>query len=140
MIIRIFYGYQNRSTDIIMELSFNRKSWSYASRKILIDFRNYYLPYVSHIVNRHMFFFINKGFTTIISTMFQPISPSGFCRTRESTRNFELRPFFSPLGFASSDSISHSRVQVLSITCLQSGLNLQPPDDCLLRRLGNQCL
>ena len=43
--------------------------------------------------------------------------------------------FIESMGVASSDSISHNRVQVLSIpavTRLQSGLNLQPPDDCLL--------
>ena len=39
--------------------------------------------------------------------------------------------------------VCHFRVQVLStciVTRLQSRLNLQPPDDCLLRILGNQRL
>ena len=52
--------------------------------------------------------------------------------------------FIESTGVACSDSVSHNRVQVLSIpvliTRLQSGLNLQPPDDCLLRSLWNQRL
>ena len=73
------------------------------------------------------------------------LRPLGVCRTREPTWNFELRPLSNPRGVACSDSVSHNRVQVLSkycriVTRLQSGLNLQPPDDCLLRSLGNQRL
>ena len=40
------------------------------------------------------------------------------CRTREPSRNFELRPLLNPRGVASSDSVSHNRVQVLSIPVL----------------------
>ena len=42
----------------------------------------------------------------------------GVCRTREPTRNFELRPSLNPRGVACSDSVSHNRVQVLSIPVL----------------------
>ena len=67
----------------------------------------------------------------------------GVCQTQEPTQNFELRPLLNVRGVTCSDSIDHNRVQVLRIfivTHLQSGLNLQPLDDCLLRSLGNQCL
>ena len=45
-------------------------------------------------------------------------------------------------GVTCSDSVSHNRVQVLRIPILlqQSRMNPQPPDDCLLRSLGNQRL
>ena len=39
---------------------------------------------------------------------------SGVCRTRESIRNFELRPLLNP-EVACSDFVSHNWVQVLSI-------------------------
>ena len=53
------------------------------------------------------FIFIINGFRTIvfivivISITFRPICPpafSGVCRTREPSRNFELRPLLSPRG------------------------------------------
>ena len=40
------------------------------------------------------------------------------CRTREPSRNFELRPLLKPRGVACSDSVSHNRVQVLCIPIL----------------------
>ena len=45
-------------------------------------------------------------------------SSSGVCRTREPSRNFELRPLLKPRGVTCSDSVSHNRVQVLSIPVL----------------------
>ena len=70
---------------------------------------------------------------------------SGVCQTRKPTRNFELCPLLNPQWGSSSDSVSHNRVRVLSIPVLllayfKSGLILQPPNDCLLRSLGNKRL
>ena len=77
--------------------------------------------------------FIIKGFQTIvfifIFTTFRSI-----CPPREPSRNFELRPllnlrelpFLIPLAIT---SVKYSWI----VTRLQSVLNLQPPDNCLLR-------
>ena len=43
---------------------------------------------------------------------------SGVCRTRKPTWNFELRPLLNPRRVACSDSVSHNRVQALSISVL----------------------
>ena len=61
---------------------------------------------------------------------------SGVCRTRKPSRNFELRPLLNPGGLPVL--ILGTRVKYsCMVTRLQSGLNLQPPDDWLLRSLGN---
>ena len=57
------------------------------------------------------------------------------CRTREPIQNFKRRPLFYSRGFASSNSVNNKQTQALSIvTHLQSGLNLQPPDNCHLEK------
>ena len=97
--------------------------------------------------------FIIKGFWTIvfiflaISTTFQLICPLAFLRCLSNSETYmELwtMPFIESTGVAISDSVNHNQVQVLRIpvfvTRLQSGLNLQPPDDCLFISLGNQRL
>ena len=43
---------------------------------------------------------------------------SGVCRTREPSRNLELRPLLNPRGAACSDSVTHNWIQVLSIPIL----------------------
>ena len=66
---------------------------------------------------------------------------SGVCRTREPSRNFELRPLLNPRGVACSDSVSYNQVQVLSIPILllacseDRTCNLQ-----MIISLGNQRL
>ena len=60
--------------------------------------------------------FIIKGFRTIVFIFISSTFRSGVCRTREP--------------------IKYSCI----VTRLQLGLNLQPPDDCLLRSLGNKRL
>ena len=71
--------------------------------------------------------FIIKGFRTIafiviiISITFRPIRPSAFFRCLSNLGTFtELRTtsFIDTTGVACSDSISHNRVQVLSIPVL----------------------
>ena len=47
-----------------------------------------------------------------------PRPSSGVWRTREPSRNFELRSLLNPRGVACSDSVSHNRVQVLTIPVL----------------------
>ena len=68
-----------------------------------------------------------KGFQTIgfifvvISLMFQPICPPAFFRCLSKSGTFtELRTtsFIESTGVACSDSVSHNRVQVLSIPVL----------------------
>ena len=81
----------------------------------------------------------------IISTRFRLISPPTFLRYLSNSGNFsELRTtsFIESTGVTCSDSVSHNRVQGLSIPVLllACSLNLQPPDDCLLWNLGNQRL
>ena len=85
---------------------------------------------------------IIKGFSIIvfifivISTTFRPIYPPAFfrwCRIRGPSRNFETTSFIEPTGIACFDSVNHKSVKYSCIvTHLQSGLNLQPADDCLL--------
>ena len=43
---------------------------------------------------------------------------SGVCQTLEPPQNFELRPLLNPRGVTYSDSVSHNRVQVLSMLVL----------------------
>ena len=91
--------------------------------------------------------FIN-GFRTVvfifivISTTFRPIYPPAFFRCLSNSRTFtelQTTSFIESMGVTCSNSVNHNQVQVLS-TRLQSGLNLQPPDDCPLRSLRNQYL
>ena len=89
--------------------------------------------------------FIIKGFQTIvfifivISITFWPICPPAIFRCLLNSGTFmELRTtsFIESMGLASSDSVSHNRVQVLNIPVLLLAYSqdwLQPPDDCLLR-------
>ena len=106
---------------------------------------------MSKFLRRSLLIFIIKGFRTIvfifiaISTMFRPICPPAFFRCFSNSGTFtELRTtsFIESTGVACSDSVNHNRVQVLSIPVflLACSLNWQPPDDCLLRSLGNQRL
>ena len=97
-----------------------------------------------------MVIFIIKGFRTIvfifivISTTFRSICPPAFFRCFSNSGTFtELRTtsFIESTGVACSDSVSHSRVQVLNIPVLLLVCSQDwtwPPDDCLLRSLGNQ--
>ena len=71
--------------------------------------------------------FIIKGFQTIvfifivIFTTFRPICPPAFFRCLSNSGTFtELwtTSFTESMGVACSDSVSHNRVQVLSITVL----------------------
>ena len=69
--------------------------------------------------------FIIKGFRTIvfivIFTMFRPICPPAFFRCLSNSGTYtELRTtsFIESTGVACSDSVSHNRVQVLSIPVL----------------------
>ena len=111
------------------------------------------IDWLSTFLRRGLMIYIIKGFWTIvflfivIATTFRPICPPAFFRYFSNSGTFtELRTtsFIESMGVTCSDSVSHNRVQVLSIpvfvTRLQSGLNLQPQDDCLLRSLGNQRL
>ena len=92
--------------------------------------------------------FILKGFRNIvfifivISQTFWPICPPAFFRCLSNSGTFTelwITSFIKSMGVACFDSVSHNRVQVLSIPvlllALQSGLNQKPPDDCLLRSL-----
>ena len=78
--------------------------------------------------------FIIKGFRTIvfifivISTKFWPICPPAFFRCLSNLGTFtELRTtsFIESTGVACSDSVSHKRVEVLSIPVLFLACNLQ---------------
>ena len=53
---------------------------------------------------------------------------------------FKLHPLLNPQGLPVLIPLAITVKYSNIITCLQSGLNLQPPDDYLLRSLGNQCL
>ena len=90
--------------------------------------------------------FIIKGFRTIvlifidISSTFRSICPPAFFRCMSNSGTFtELRTtsFIKSTGVACSDSVSHNRVQVLSIPELllagSQEWTCKPPDDCLLR-------
>ena len=78
-------------------------------------------------MRRSLVIFIIKGFRTIafifivISTTFRPICPLAFYRCLSNSGTFtELRTtsFIESTGVACSDSVSHNRVQVLSIPAL----------------------
>ena len=93
--------------------------------------------------------FIIKGFWTIVFifiviSTFQPICHPAFFKCLSNSGTFtklRTKSFMESTGVACSDSISHNQVKSSCIvTRLQSGLNLQLPDDCLLKSLGNQCL
>ena len=82
---------------------------------------------MSKFLKRSLLIFIIKGFRTIvfifivISPTFQPICPTAFFRCLSNSGTFtELRTtsFIETTGVACSDSVSHNRVQVLSIPVL----------------------
>ena len=82
---------------------------------------------MSKFLKRSLLIFIIKGFRTIvvifivISTTFRPICPPAFFRCLSNSGTFpELRTtyFIETTGVAYSDSVSHNRVQVLSIPVL----------------------
>ena len=80
----------------------------------------------------------------VISTTFWPICPPAFFNCLSNSVTYtELRTtsFIESIGVTCSDSVSHNRIQVLHIvTRLQSGLKVQPPDDCLQQdTYGNGC-
>ena len=73
--------------------------------------------------------FIIKGFQTIvflfivISTTFQPICPPAFFMCLSNLGTFtelQTTSFIESMGVIGSDSVSHNRVQVLSIPVLLS--------------------
>ena len=81
----------------------------------------------NYIVSNYLFFFITKGFPTIvfifivISTTFRPICPPAFFRPFSNSGTFlELRTtsFIESTEVACFDSVSHNGVQVLSIPVL----------------------
>ena len=68
---------------------------------------------------------------------------SAVCRTREPSRNFELRPLLNPPGSPVLIllAITGYKCKVFPYCYrLLSELNQQLPDDCLHRSLGNQRL
>ena len=82
---------------------------------------------MSKFLRRNLMIFIIKGFRTIvfilivISTTFRTIWPPAFFRCLSSSGTYtELRTtsFIESTGVACSDSVSHNRVQVLSIPVL----------------------
>ena len=85
------------------------------------------------------FFIINSFWIIVfifivISITFRPIHPLTFFRCLSNSGTFtklQTTPFIKPMGVACSDSVSHKYSCI--VTRLHSGLNLQPPDDCLLR-------
>ena len=88
--------------------------------------------------------FIIKGFRTSvfifinISITFRPICPPAFFKCLSNSGTFtELRTtsFIESMGVTCSDSLSHNRVQVLSIPVLLLACNLQ-----MIVTLGNQRL
>ena len=94
--------------------------------------------------------FIIKGFWTIvfifivISTTFPPIRPPTFFGCLSNSGTFtELRTtsFIESTGVICSDSVSHNRVQVLSIPVLwlacSQDWTCKPLDDCLIRSVIN---
>ena len=82
---------------------------------------------LSKFLRRSFLIFIIKGFRTIvfifivISTKFRPIYPPAFFRCLSNSGTFmELRTasFIETTGVAYSDSVSHNRVQLLSLPVL----------------------
>ena len=72
---------------------------------------------------------------------YTPRPSSGVCRTREPSRNFELRPLLNPLGSPVLIPLAITWFKYSCIvTRLQSRLNMQLPGDCFLRSWGNQRL
>ena len=142
----------NRIFQILMFyiILFLKQKWC---SKILTSIKNGLFFWIFEIVKNFSnckTIFIIKGFQTIvfifivISTTFQPICPWAFFRCLSNSGTFtEFRTtsFIESTGVVCSESISHNHVKYSCIVNrLQSGLNLKPPDDCLLRSLGNQCL
>ena len=116
----------------------------------LLQFKSSSSYLLSKFLRRSLMIFIIKGFRTIvfifivISTTFRPISPPAFFRCLSNSGTFMVlrtTSFIESTGVSCSDSVCHNRIQVLSLpvfTRLLSGLNLQPPDDCVLRILRNR--
>ena len=66
---------------------------------------------------------------------------SSIYQTWAPTRNFGPPPLFKQQGSLVLILLTITRYKYSCfVTRLQSGLNLQPPDDYLFRRLENQCL
>ena len=60
------------------------------------------------------------------------------CRTREPTRNFKPHPLFNPLGSLALMPLTISEYKSkysCIVTRLQSGLNMEPSDNCHLEAL-----
>ena len=92
--------------------------------------------------------FIIKDFRTIvfifivISTTFRLKCPPAFFRCSSNLGTYtelQTTPFIESTGIACLISLAITSVKYYCIaTRPQSGLNLQPPDECLLRTLGNR--
>ena len=89
-------------------------------------FNSYSLQW-SQFFRWSMMIFILKGFRTIVfifiivSTTFRPICPPAFFRSLSNSGNcteHRTTSFIESMGVACSDSVSHNRVQVLSIPVL----------------------
>ena len=83
--------------------------------------------WLSKFLRRSLLIFIIKGFRTIvfifivISTTFRPICPLAFFGCLSNSGTFTeiwTTSFIETTGLACSDSVSHNRVQVLSIPVL----------------------
>ena len=108
----------------------------------------YIYDVVSKFLRRSLMILIIKGFRTIvfifivISTTFRPICPSAFFRCWSNSGTFtelQTTSFIESTGVACSDSVSHNRVQVLSIPVLL--LTCSQDWACnFLKSLGNQRL
>ena len=96
---------------------------SYVRKFIILSSPDVFYP-LSKFLRRSLGIFIIKGFRTIvfvyiaISTTFRPVCPPAFFRCSSNSKTFtELRTtsFIESTGVACSDSVSHNRLQVLSI-------------------------
>ena len=99
--------------------------------------------WLSKFLKRSLMIFIIKGFRTIvfifivISTTFRPICPPAFrCLSNSGAfKELQSTSFIESKGVTCSDSVSHNRVQVLSIPVLCSSHSISfresmpPPSD-----------
>ena len=102
------------------------------------------------VVGTLLCIFIIKGFQTIvfifivISTTFRLICPLALFRCLSNLGTYMELWTTSFIEFAGVACLILLAITGYKYSCivtrLQSGLNLQPPDDCLLRSLGNQRL
>ena len=85
------------------------------------------LYFVSDFLKRSLIIFIFKGYQTIVfifivtSITFRPICPPTFFRCLSNSGTYtelQTMSFIESTGIAFSDSVSHNRVQVLSIPVL----------------------